>query len=291
MVSDKTFKKILKYIFLTLTIVGFAIALYLIFSEISLISAQKVNLYLVIPAILFLIPYLSLSLYEVKSVASKMEIVPRFFRDIVDSVESGTDLVSSIRSSVKNQYGVLNEDIKKLSNQLSWGVDFEQALLNFADNIGSKDLKRDIRLVIEARRIGGHVEKILRELSYKITTELLRVKERTSNLASNTFTGYISFLIFLGIIILVYNNLFVGLGAQLDGSTPGVDVVAPTGGVPSAGDRILNLYLTLFILLTYELAILSGFLFGLMQENNLIAGAPHVVLLVLMSFVGFFFFV
>ena len=44
-----------------------------------------------------------------------MEVVPRFLRDVVDSVESGTDIVSSIRNSVKNQYGVLNEDIKKLS--------------------------------------------------------------------------------------------------------------------------------------------------------------------------------
>lgn len=286
--SDQFFKKILKYTFLGLTIIGFLVSLFLIFSDLTNISAQRVNIYLVIPAIMFLVPYLSLSLYEVKSVASKLEIVPRFFRDVVDSVESGTDLVSSIRSSVKNQYGVLNQDIKKLSNQLSWGVDFEQALLNFADNVGSKELKRDLRLVIEARKVGGHVEKILRELSQKITTDLLRTKERTSNLASNTFTGYISFLIFLGIIILVYNNLFLGLGAQIGGSDAGISV--PTE-VTNQGDQVLNLYLTLFILLTYELAILSGFLFGLMQENNLIAGAPHVVMLVLMSFIGFFFFI
>ena len=289
--TDKKIKEILKYVFLALSILGFLVALFLIFTQISFLDAQKVNLYLVIPAVVFLVPYLSLSLYEVKSVASKMEVVPRFLRDVVDSVESGTDIVSSIRNSVKNQYGVLNEDIKKLSNQLSWGVDFEQALLNFADNVGSKDLKRDLRLVIEARRVGGHVEKILRELSLKITTELLRTKERTSNLASNTFTGYISFLIFLGIIILVYNNLFVGLGAQVDPTSELAQSIPTETGELSRGDRILNLYLTLFILLTYELAILSGFLFGLMQENNLIAGAPHVVLLVVMSFIGFFFFI
>ena len=239
--NDKKIREYIKYLFLALSIIGFLVALFLIFSQISILDAQTVNLYLVIPAVVFLVPYLSLSLYEVKSVASKMEVVPRFLRDVVDSVESGTDLVSSIRNSVKNQYGVLNEDIKKLSNQLSWGVDFEQALLNFADNIGSKDLKRDLRLVIEARKVGGHVEKILRELSLKITTELLRTKERTSNLASNTFTGYISFLIFLGIIILVYNNLFVGLGAQVDPTSELAQTIPVEGGEVSRSDRILNL--------------------------------------------------
>ena len=281
--SDKKLKWILKNIFLVLTLISFIFVIYFIFSNLSTIEAEIVNILLVIPAVIFMIPYLVLSLYEVKSIESKMEIVPRFFRDIVDSVESGADLISSIRNSVKNEYGVLNEDIKKLSNQLSWGVDFDKAMLNFAKNIGSDDLKRDIKLVIEARKIGGHVEKILRELSLKINTETLRKKERKSNLASNTFTGYISFLIFLGIIILVYNNLFVELGSTM--------AAGDTQTEPGQENPVLNLYLTLFTLLTYELAILSGFLFGMMQENNLIAGAPHVVVLVLMSFLGFFFFI
>ena len=56
-------------------------------------------------------------------------------------------------------------------------------------------------------------------------------------------------------------------------------------------DVRLNVFLTLLILLSYELAILSGFLFGLMQENNIIAGAPHVVVLVMITFSAFFFFI
>ncbi len=280
MENENKMRGYLKTLFLSLTIIGFIVAIVAIFSNLANTDPNKVNLYLVIPAVIFLLPYLSLSLFELRTVEKKMEIVPRFFRDVVDSVESGSDLISSIRSAVKNEYGVLNEDITKLSNQLSWGVNFEVALTNFANNVGSKDLKRDMRLVIEARRVGGHVEKILRELSFKISTETLRNKERRSNLASNTFTGYISFLIFVGIIILVYNNLFLELGSA-----------AGTSSLNEGSNQILNLYLTLFTLLTYELAILSGFLFGLMQDNNLISGAPHVVLLVLMSFTGFFFFI
>lgn len=279
--DDLNFEEVAKITLLVLSVMGFIGSMYYTIN--NLIYPKYINIVLVLPFIFFLTPYLILSLYGVKKVEAKMQVIPRFLRDVVDNVESGMDLITSIKTCIDNEYGSLNEDIKKLVNQLSWGVNFEDAFLRFADNVGSSDLKRDFLLVIEARKVGGHVEKILRELSIKINTDNLRQKERKSNLASNTFTGYISFLIFIFIIILVYNNLFVGIGTSLSG-TDNQDLA-------QNNHNKMSIFLTLLILLSYELAILSGFLFGLMQENNIIAGAPHVVLLVVMTFIGFFFFI
>lgn len=281
--EDLDFEQIIKIGLLALTIIGFVLSLIYAFDNMRF--PKNINIILVLPFIFFLVPYLTMGLFAVKRVESKVEVIPRFLRDIVDNFESGMDLISAINNTTKNEYGVLNEDIRKFSNQLEWGIDFETALLNFAKNVGSASLKRDFRLVVEARKVGGHVEKILRELSLKISTENLRNKERRSNLASNTFTGYISFVIFIFIIILVYNNLFVGLSSSFD-----VQSSAGQIAMDQTNDMVA-IYLTLFILLAYELAILSGFLFGLMQENNIIAGAPHVVMLVIITFISFFFFV
>ncbi len=275
-------QKIAENVLFVLTVLGIGYSLYYTFTHFD--SPNIVNIVLALPFIFFLTPFLVLKLYAIKIVEAKMEVIPRFLRDVVDSVESGTDLVSSIKASTSNEYGVLNEDILKLSNQLAWGVDFEVAFVNFSKNVGSSDLKRDFLLVIEARRVGGHVEKILREISLKITVEILRKKERKSNLSSNTFTGYISFIIFVFIIVLVYNNLFLGLGSALLNQGGAVDA-------PASDNIVTKIYLTLLILMSYELAILSGFLFGLMQENNIIAGAPHVVALTVITFIGFFFFI
>lgn len=281
---DLKFEDLIKYFLLVLTIFGLLFSLYFTFTNIT--EPASINIFLSLPFIFFLTPYLSMGLWQIKRVESKMGVIPRFLRDVVDNVESGMDLVTSIKTTTHNEYSVLNEDVEKLSNQLSWGVSFEKALLNFADNVGSDSLKRDFLLVVEARKVGGHVEKILRELSQKISIEILRKKERKSNLASNTFTGYISFVIFIFIIILVYNNLFLGLGNSIQGNQ-----FDPTSDVNQAGNDRMSIYLSLLILLTYELAVLSGFLFGMMEENNIINGAPHVVILVIMTFIGFFFFV
>ena len=189
---------IAKKILLTLTIIGFLFSMYYVLNNMN--YPRNVNIVLILPFIFFLAPYLIIGLYQVKRIEAKMEIIPRFLRDVVDNVESGMDLASAIENTVNNEYSVLNDDVKKFANQLSWGIEFEEALLNFAENIGSKNLRRDFLLVSEARKVGGHVEKILRELSLKINMENLRNKERRSNLASNTFTGYISFIIFIFIV-------------------------------------------------------------------------------------------
>lgn len=269
---------IVKNVLLSLTLIGFFLGIK--YSLQNIMDPTYVNIYLVLPFVVFLIPYLFVSLYSLKRVESKMQVIPRFLRDIVDNVESGMDLISSIKNTTNNEYAVLNADVKKLVNQITWGIDFDVAMITFAKNMGSSTLIRDFYLVIEARKIGGHVEKILRELSLKIGNENLRTKERRSSLASNTFTGYISFIIFLVIIVMVYKYLFVGIAETIS---------AGSGG--AASDGKMETFLSLLTLLSYELAILSGFLFGLMQDNNVINGAPHVVALVISVFVTFFFFI
>ncbi len=270
-----------RLVLLILAFISFILGIFYTISHIN--YPKNINVVLIMPFIFFLVPYLFLGLFKVKRIEAKMHIIPRFLRDIVDNVDSGMDLISSIKSTSENEYSILNEDIEKLVNQLSWGVDFNEALSKFADNVGDYNLKRDFRLVIEARAVGGHVDQILRELSSKIEIDNLRGKERKSNLASNTFTGYISFVIFLFIIILVYNNLFLGIASSFSATQTFAQI--------QDTNNMMNINLTFLILLAYELAILSGFLFGLMQDNNIISGAPHVVILVVIVFVGFFFFI
>lgn len=285
--------EIMKNSLLVLTIISFIFAIVYTFD--NLFMPRNINLVLLLPFVIFLTPYLVLKLFDLKKVESKMEIVPRFLRDVVDNVESGMDLVSSIKNTIGNEYVVLNDDITKLVNQLSWGISFDKALLDFAKNVGSRDLYRDFLLIVEARRVGGHVDKLLRELSLKIGNENLRIKQRKSNLASNTFTGYISFGIFIVIIVLTYNSLFVELGSNLLQDSANSNSNSGTTYVTASGEVVENpqlaIYLSLLTLLSYELAILSGFLFGLMQANNIITGAPHVVALIFITFVGFFFFI
>ena len=63
---------------------------------------KLINIYLALPFVLFLTPYLLIGLMGVKKVETKMKSIPRFLRDVVDNVESGMDLVTSIKSTNAN---------------------------------------------------------------------------------------------------------------------------------------------------------------------------------------------
>ena len=265
-------------IFLILSVVFSVVFVYLAFLDLQ--NPSRVNFFLMIPFIFFLMPYLIIRLFKLKKVRQKMVSAPRFFRDFSDSMDSGRSVLSAIQNLKNGEYGVLNEDIVKLSNQLEWGVSFEEAILKFSDNIGSLELRRDILLIIEARKIGGHIEKILKELSEKLDSEISRNKKRRSDLASNTLTGYISFCIFLIIIVITFNSLFEGSIFTQEKELEGEISLNP-----------LDKFLSLLIILSFEIAILSGLLFGLMGENSILAGVPHTLALTVITFLTYFFFV
>ena len=97
------YEDIFKTILLGLTIFSFLAALY--FSLQNITNPKMINIFLAIPFVLFLTPYLSMSLFQIKRIESKMSVVPRFLRDVVDNVESGMDIISSIHASESNEYG------------------------------------------------------------------------------------------------------------------------------------------------------------------------------------------
>ena len=281
-ITNKRFK-LFRDTLLIISIISIIFSFFLSFSYID--NPKIINIIISLPFFLFLTPYLFLRLYELKMVSTKMNIVPRFFRDIVDNVNSGLSLINAINVCLNNDYDILNNDIKKLYNKINWGINFETAILDFADDVGSNDLKKDMILIVEAKKVGGHVENMLKDISEKINTDIVRKKEIKNNLASNTITGYISFCIFLFIIVITFNNLFVNL-ENATMSNDGDNSIISGGNM----DKI-NIFKSLLTILAYEMSILSGLLFGFMSEENLISGAPHVVALITITFLTFFFFV
>ena len=78
----------------------------------------------------------------------------------------------------KKDFGILNEYVEKLGNQISLGISVNRALNNFANETGSKVIKRAIELISEAERAGGEIEYILESVSKSIAEVEKLKKER-----------------------------------------------------------------------------------------------------------------
>src|SRR4030042_1355823 len=106
------------------------------------------------------------------------EHLPDLFRSIVQAQETGMTLPQALEEAAKRDYGPLTAELKKMNTQISWGMPFEQALLNLGKRATTVLVQRTVPMIIEASRSGGRVEKVFDPMGKFIQTTLLLDKER-----------------------------------------------------------------------------------------------------------------
>jgi len=144
-------------------------------------------------ALLFAMPFIIIkySAYRRKKEIEEMFTV--FLRDFVEAIRGGMLVPQAFKHVARNNYKALSPHIKKISEQLEWGISLERVLLNFARAIRSKLIGRVISSVIETHRSGGRLPETLEALT-NAAVEIKRLRaERTLYMHSQLITGYIIF--------------------------------------------------------------------------------------------------
>ncbi|MCH2644385.1 MAG: type II secretion system F family protein [Candidatus Poseidoniaceae archaeon] len=89
------------------------------------------------------------------------EKFPDFLRDLAEYWKGGLSMTVAVQTLATSEYGALNDEVKKMSDQLSWGIKFSDVILQFAERVGTPLVKRAISLISEADRAGGKISDIL----------------------------------------------------------------------------------------------------------------------------------
>lgn len=210
------------------------------------------------------------------------DMFPIFLRDFVESIRSGMNLTQAIESVSKNDYKSLSPHVRKMAVQLNWGFPLEVVLKKFAEATKSKVIGRTVYSVIESYRFGGNIADTFEALS-KTAVEIDRLrKERTLYLHSQMITGYIVFLVFLGVIVALERYLVPSL-TQVQISPLTTEEAIPTTELAEA-------YHNLFFHLILMQGFFAGLTVGRMAEGALIAGLKHSVFMVIVGAVVFILF-
>ena len=201
-----------------------------------------------------------------------------FSRALVDSVKSGISIPQAIKIISKNDFGSLSPYIKKLANQLEWGVSIKQAFTSFGHDTKNISIQRSVAIVIQSEESGGRMDEVLESVTKSVQSVKELKDERKSNAFSQTVQGYIVFYIFV-IIMLMLQVKFLPkiqeMSSQVTGSGLGI---FDSGGAPT------NLNMNLILI---ELIAIQGFFAGLMigkfSEGKARYGIKHSVILVVSS--------
>lgn len=203
------------------------------------------------------------------------EHLPDLFRSIVQAQETGMTLPQALEEAAKRDYGALTSELKKMTAQISWGTNFEEALLALGRRVNTLLIQRTVPMIIEASRSGGHVEKVFDPTGKFVQTTLLLEKERRAQTRPYIAIIYVAFSVFLFTIILLFKSFF--------SSVEGLPILGTAAISPQEMQRV-------FLHMTIIQAFFGGLIAGKMGEGTISAGLKHSLVMMLCGFMALKFF-
>jgi len=176
--------------------------------------------------------------------------------------------------------------INKLSNQISLGIPIKTAFETFARDLDSKTISRAVNIISESEKAGGQIEDILESVVKSVSQiETLR-KERRAAMYTLVVQGYIIFLIFIVIMLIMEFKILpiaTGFGDMSAGSEDilggNIGGIISGGGQTSSASELAKPFLWLLIVQS----IFTGLVIGKLSEGSIKAGLKHSFILLVLS--------
>ncbi len=231
-------------------------------------------------------PFVATVILQSEKEREKEEMFLEFTRNLVESVKSGTPISRSILNVKDKDYGSLTPHVDKLANQIALGIPVKESLENFALDVNIKTISRAVILISEAEQAGGEISSILEAVAMSVSqTEKLK-KERKAAISTLVVQGYIVFLIFI-VIMLVMEFKILPMTTSFE-FEEGTDMASSNdlglgdiGFKPGAvsPEQLSQPFLWLLLVQGF----FAGLVIGKLAEGNLKAGLKHSFILVLLS--------
>lgn len=202
------------------------------------------------------------------------ERFPDLLRDLNESYAAGMTMAQAIRVASRGDYGALNEEIHRMSHQVSWGTPFPDALRMFAERVDTPLVTRAVSLVVKATRAGGNVKDVLAAAARDAREIRTLENDRRVGMALYVIVVYVAFGVFLAVTAAL-QGLLVPSVLQ---STQGLG--GAIGGVAIPGRMTLTDFRHVYFAVGLVQAIGSGIVAGVMSEGTPTAGLKHAAILV-----------
>lgn len=249
------------------------------------------------------IPQFIISYGRYREVEEYEEKFPIFLRDIIESLRSGMPFHKAILAASKIDYGKLSKEVKKMADQISWGMPLNRVLDLFINRIKkSKRMNLAMRTIKETYMSGGDVVSTLESVADSIRVLDDVDKERRSLLNQYVVLIYAICFLFIGIVAAI-NKLMVPLFTSTLQTVGEMGVLAnPCGGAENPfcsmvyfianvfsidPESIGAYYTSLFFMMSMMEAICCGLVAGQISENSIVAGFKHSVIMAVISFAAF----
>ncbi|MDD1684531.1 MAG: type II secretion system F family protein [Methanoregula sp.] len=249
-----------------------------------LFKSTSVDDFAVFAVLICIVPLALLDFKEQWRVGNLENSLPNFFRDLAGMNDSGMTLPNAVHLVATAEYGTLTPHIRKLDNEMSWGVGFVEALYRFGKSLGTKLADRSVDLIAKASRAGGDVSEVLRAAA-KDTFEVVNLKqERSNNMIIYVIIVLVSFAVFLFVIAILVSSFLTTM------ATAGAAASA-SGAQGFMGKIDLFIYKRLFSHAAMLQGFFSGLVAGQMGEGRFVGGLKYSAVMLIIAWITFRFFI
>ena len=270
-------------------IIGVTISLIIVILNFIFIFKNKPLFYFIlgISFIIAGIPFFLFLIFETNKMMEKELMFLEFSRGLVESVRAGTPISRSVLNIRTKDYGALNPHVQKLANQISLGIPLQTAFETFSKDIKSEVVTRAITIMSESEKAGGNIEDVLDSVVKSVSQIENLKKERRAVIYTFVVQGYIIFLIFMVIILVMEFKILPiasGLGEGIN-SGIGENIGAGFGSALGAGGKIASpkeLSRPFFWFLIIQ-GFFTGLVIGKMSEGKILIGLKHSFVLMVLA--------
>jgi len=259
-------------------IIGSAIGISVIVMSLFFNQTSLVYFLFGIGVIIIVAPFVISVIRENRAEKEKEEMFLEFARNLVESVKTGTPISKSIVNMKGKSYGDLSKHIDKLANQISLGIPLSSALQTFSADVKNKSITRALVLIGQAEKAGGDIGEILESVAEAVKTSDKLKKERKAAISTLVVQGYIIFLVFIIIVLVMQFNILPML-SNISGA--GV----PESGIFATGSLTQENLSNAFLYLLLIQSLFSGLAIGKLAEGHIKAGIKHSFALMFLSFI------
>jgi len=243
---------------------------------------------LLIQSGLFLIGTFAIA-YEIHK--RRIEAIEAAVPDLLDRLasvnEAGMTLVGSFDRVRDSELGALNRELDRIWADIQWGSDLETALYRFERRVRTRTVSRVVTLITNAMNASGNLATVLRIAADQAKADRRLKRDRRSEMLTYMVVVYISFFVFLFIVVVLSVVLIPNLPSDPvvgNATGSGAQQVPQVSGVGNVGGIDADAYKLLFFHTAVIQGCVSGFVAGQLASGDIREGAKHAAVLVAMAY-------
>ncbi|MBN1274682.1 type II secretion system F family protein [Candidatus Woesearchaeota archaeon] len=237
--------------------------------------------------ILFIYFYLNIKIYNrTRDLEDKLV---DYLTLVSTNLKGGLSFEKSLWMSIKPDFGILAKEVGLVSKKVMTGNDLSEALIEFSMKYDSPNLRRSINLIIGEIESGGAIVEVID----KVIENLRKTRLLKAEMAASTVT----FMIFIGAIVLFISpvlfalsgqllQVIIGFAAKIGGSLGNSSQVA----LPITINEISldpQLFRNFSMMAITTISVSSAFIISIIEKGNIKGGLRYVPLFVTVALIVF----